>query len=154
MLKRAHCARIHVQVRIAFLKGDLEATTFEETTNRGGCYAFSQGGNNTAGNKNIFWRHPCSPGSCRACLTSTGVTYEQLSSEPVLLSNIAFLPQKKRIQAVRSLRLCDQPGALPECHPLPSSRVTVQLKPGVSPRECDSRCASVSVHQMRGGPHN
>ena len=42
MLKRAHRARIHVQVRIAFLKSDLETATFEETTNRGGGYAFSQ----------------------------------------------------------------------------------------------------------------
>src|SRR5215831_18948262 len=110
MLKRAHCARIHVQVRIAFLKGDLEATTFEETTNRGGCYAFSQGGNNTAGNKYIFWRHPCSPGACRACLTSTGLTYEQLSSELALLSNRVNCSPKRCI-AVPSSRRAFSTGA-------------------------------------------
>ena len=42
MLKGAHRTGIDVQVRIAFLQGDFETTTFEETTNRGGCYAFSQ----------------------------------------------------------------------------------------------------------------
>ena len=42
VLKRAHRARIHVQIRIAFLKCDFETATFEKTTNRGGCYAFSQ----------------------------------------------------------------------------------------------------------------
>src|SRR5882724_10710076 len=42
VLKGAHRTGIHVQVRIAFLQGDFETATFEETTNRGGCYAFSQ----------------------------------------------------------------------------------------------------------------
>jgi len=42
MLKRAHRTRIDVQVRIAFLKCDFETATFEETTNRGGGYSFSQ----------------------------------------------------------------------------------------------------------------
>ena len=32
VLKRAHGARVHVQVWIAFLKGDFETATFEETT--------------------------------------------------------------------------------------------------------------------------
>ena len=42
VLKRAHRAGIDVQVRIALLKGDFETATFEETTDRGGCYAFSK----------------------------------------------------------------------------------------------------------------
>jgi len=42
MLKGAHRARINVQVRIAFLQGDFETATFEETTDRGGSYAFSK----------------------------------------------------------------------------------------------------------------
>src|SRR4029077_5801272 len=61
MLKRAHRAGIHVEVWIAFLERDFETATLEKTTDGGGCYAFSQGGNNTAGDKDIFWRHPCSP---------------------------------------------------------------------------------------------
>src|SRR5229473_2888018 len=40
MLKRAHCTGINVQVRIAFLEGDFETATFEETADRGGSYAF------------------------------------------------------------------------------------------------------------------
>jgi len=39
MLKGAHRARINVQVRIAFLQGDFETATFEETADRGGGYA-------------------------------------------------------------------------------------------------------------------
>ena len=42
VLKRAHRARIHVEVRIEFLQGDFETATFEETTYRGGSYAFSK----------------------------------------------------------------------------------------------------------------
>jgi len=42
MLKWAHRTRIDVQVRIAFLQGDFETATFEETAYRGGSYAFSQ----------------------------------------------------------------------------------------------------------------
>jgi len=43
VLKGAHRTGIHVQVRIAFLaRVTFETATFEETTNRGGCYAFSQ----------------------------------------------------------------------------------------------------------------
>ena len=58
MLKRTHRAGIDVEIRIALLKGDFETATFEETTDGGGSYALSERGNNTAGNKNIFWRHP------------------------------------------------------------------------------------------------
>ncbi len=42
VLKRAHGPRINVEVRIAFLQGDFETATFEETTDRGGSYAFSK----------------------------------------------------------------------------------------------------------------
>ena len=42
VLKRAHGARINVEVRIAFLQGDFETATFEETADRGGSYAFSE----------------------------------------------------------------------------------------------------------------
>jgi len=35
VLKRAHGAGIDVKVRIAFLKGDFETATFEETTDGG-----------------------------------------------------------------------------------------------------------------------
>src|SRR4029077_8001758 len=35
VLKGAHGTGIDVQVRIAFLQGDFETATFEETTNRG-----------------------------------------------------------------------------------------------------------------------
>ena len=58
VLKRTHRAGIDVEIRIALLKGDFESATFEETTDGGGSYALSERGNNTAGNKNIFWRHP------------------------------------------------------------------------------------------------
>ena len=58
MLKRAHRTGIDVEVRIAFLDGDFETATFEETTDGGSCNALAERGNNTAGNKNIFWRHP------------------------------------------------------------------------------------------------
>jgi hypothetical protein len=58
VLKRTHRAGIDVEIRIALLKGDLESATFEETTDGGGSYALPERGNNTAGNKNIFWRHP------------------------------------------------------------------------------------------------
>src|SRR5262249_27584953 len=42
VLKRTHRAGIDVEIRIALLKGDFETATFEETTDGGGCYAFSQ----------------------------------------------------------------------------------------------------------------
>jgi hypothetical protein len=42
MLKRAHGAGIDVEIGVAFLNGDFEAATFEETADRGGSYAFSQ----------------------------------------------------------------------------------------------------------------
>src|SRR5229473_3236595 len=42
VLKGAHRARINIQVRIAFLQGDFEAATFEETADRGGSYALSK----------------------------------------------------------------------------------------------------------------
>jgi hypothetical protein len=42
VLKRTHGAGVHVEVWIALLQGDLETATFEETTDRGGCYAFSE----------------------------------------------------------------------------------------------------------------
>src|SRR5208282_3967554 len=58
VLKWAHRAGINVQVRIAFLKGDFEAATFEETTDGGSCNSLSKRRNNAAGNKYIFWRHP------------------------------------------------------------------------------------------------
>ena len=58
VLKRAHRAGIHVQVRITFLKVDLETATFEETTDGRCRYALAERRNNTASYKNIFWRHP------------------------------------------------------------------------------------------------
>ena len=42
VLIRAHRAGIDVQVRIAFLKGDFETATFEETTDGGSCNALSK----------------------------------------------------------------------------------------------------------------
>ena len=42
VLKRTHGAWINVEVRIALLQGDFETATFEETTDRGGSYAFSE----------------------------------------------------------------------------------------------------------------
>ena len=42
VLKGAHRTGINVQVRIAFLQGDLKTATFEETADRGGSNAFSQ----------------------------------------------------------------------------------------------------------------
>jgi len=42
VLKRAHRTGIDVQVRIAFLNGDFEAATFEETTDRGCCNALAE----------------------------------------------------------------------------------------------------------------
>ena len=58
VLVRAHGTGIDIQVRIAFLNGDLETTTFEETTDRGSSNALTERGNNTASYKDIFWRHP------------------------------------------------------------------------------------------------
>jgi len=42
VLKGAHRARINIQVRIAFLQGDFETATFEETADGGGSYALSK----------------------------------------------------------------------------------------------------------------
>ena len=42
VLKRAHGAGIHVEVRVAFLQGDFKAATFEETSDGGGSYALAQ----------------------------------------------------------------------------------------------------------------
>src|SRR6266446_1801236 len=42
MLKRAHRTWINVEVRVAFLQGDFETATFEETADRGGSYALSK----------------------------------------------------------------------------------------------------------------
>jgi hypothetical protein len=58
MLKGTHGARVHIQVGIAFLQGDFESATFEQTADGGGSYALAEGRNNTAGNKYIFRRHP------------------------------------------------------------------------------------------------
>jgi hypothetical protein len=58
VLVGAHGARIDIQVRVAFLNGDLETATFEETTDRGSCNALTKRRNNPASNKDIFWRHP------------------------------------------------------------------------------------------------
>ncbi|MGB9472504.1 MAG: hypothetical protein WBQ59_24380, partial [Candidatus Acidiferrum sp.] len=58
VLKGAHRTGIDVQVRIAFLDSDSKAATFEETSDGRSCYALAKRRNNTAGNKNIFWRHP------------------------------------------------------------------------------------------------
>jgi len=58
VLIRAHGAGIHVQIRVTFLDGDFKAATFEETADRRCRYALAERRNNTAGYKNIFWRHP------------------------------------------------------------------------------------------------
>ena len=42
VLKGAHRAGIDVQVRIAFLDGDFETATFEETTDGGSCNALAE----------------------------------------------------------------------------------------------------------------
>src|SRR5207302_10941482 len=102
----------HVQVGMACWKRALETATFEQKTNRGGCYAFSQGGHNPAADKNIFRRHPCSPGSHRADPTSTGLTYKQLSAERALLSNPAILPAKSG-HFTRCLPLASTPNSEP-----------------------------------------
>ena len=62
VLIRAHRARIHVQVRIAFLESDSETAALEETANRRRCNTLAQGGYNTTGNKNILRPHPLSSG--------------------------------------------------------------------------------------------
>jgi hypothetical protein len=69
VLIRAHGARIHVQVGIAFLQGYFETAAFQQTPNRRRCYALAQGGYNTTGNKNILRRHPLS--SSRSKITGT-----------------------------------------------------------------------------------
>ena len=62
VLIRAHRARIHVQIWIAFLEGNSETPAFEQAANRRRCHAFAKGGNNTTGNKNILRPHPLSSG--------------------------------------------------------------------------------------------
>ena len=62
VLIRAHRARIHVQVGIAFLESDSETAAFEQAANRRRCNALAQGGYNTTGNKNILRPHPLSSG--------------------------------------------------------------------------------------------
>ena len=58
VLVRTHGAGIDVQVGIALLEGDAETTTFQQAADRGGGYPFSQGGNNTASNKDKLRAHP------------------------------------------------------------------------------------------------
>ena len=53
-----HGAWVHIQVRVTFLDGDFEAATFEKTADGRCRYALAERRNNTAGYKNIFWRHP------------------------------------------------------------------------------------------------
>ncbi len=60
VLIRAHGARIHVQIRIAFLECDSETAAFQKTANRRRCNTLAQGGYNTTGYKNILRRHPLS----------------------------------------------------------------------------------------------
>src|ERR1700684_1480674 len=57
MLKRRHRSRIHVQIRIELHQVDFEATTFEETADRGGGKTLAEAGHNSAGHKNVLCRH-------------------------------------------------------------------------------------------------
>ena len=73
VLIRAHRARIHVQVGIAFLEGNSETPAFEQAANRRRCHAFAQGGYNTTGNKNILRPHPLSSGRLKNTGCRTGL---------------------------------------------------------------------------------
>ncbi|MNY18657.1 hypothetical protein D3C86_1520530 [compost metagenome] len=57
MLNRAHGARIHVDVRVQFHDGNVEATGFKNSRQRGCGNAFTQRGYNPAGHKNIVRCH-------------------------------------------------------------------------------------------------
>ena len=54
VLERAHGSGIDVQVGIELLKGDLQAAALEQTTQTRRRDPLAQGGNHTAGYKNIF----------------------------------------------------------------------------------------------------
>ena len=54
VLKRAHRARIDVQVGIEFLKHHLEPSVFEQGAQRRGREPFSQGTDHATGDKNVF----------------------------------------------------------------------------------------------------
>ena len=62
VLIRAHRARIHVQIWIAFLESNPETPAFKQAANRRRCDTFSKGRNNATGNKNILRPHPLSSG--------------------------------------------------------------------------------------------
>ena len=79
VLKRTHRARIDVDVRIELDEGHLEAASFEDCSQRGGCNALAQRRNDTAGHANKF-----SHGSHRRRRITTGV--QSTGSEGLLAS--------------------------------------------------------------------
>src|SRR6184192_3903948 len=99
MLKRAHGAGIHVQIRIAFLKGDLETATFEEAAT-----PFPNEETTPPVTKIYFGAIRVARVWNRACLPSTGLTYMQLSSEPPRLSNPTVLLDGVWLRADRLAR--------------------------------------------------
>jgi hypothetical protein len=56
VLVGTHRPGVHVQVGIALLERDAQATAFQQTRDGGCCETFAEGGDNAAGNKNKFRR--------------------------------------------------------------------------------------------------
>ena len=57
MLDRVHSTRIHVDVWIEFLAGNLVASHFEQTTKGGSSDTFTKTGYDTACDKHVLNRH-------------------------------------------------------------------------------------------------
>src|SRR5207302_668844 len=58
VLKRAHGAGVHVQVRIEFLTRDFQAAAFQQATDRSARNPFPQRGYDAAGNEYVFSHFP------------------------------------------------------------------------------------------------
>ena len=57
VLNRVHGAGVNVDVRVKLLHSYFVATGFQKTSQRSCCDAFTETGYNTAGDKDVFYRH-------------------------------------------------------------------------------------------------
>ena len=55
VLVRAHRARVHVNVGVELLRGDLEAPRLQQPSQRGGRYPLPQPGDDASGDENVLW---------------------------------------------------------------------------------------------------
>jgi len=99
MLKWAHGTRIHINIGIQFNHGDFKAARLENGAQRCRCDAFSQRGNNTAGNKYKFG-HNLGGTRRKRCLVDGVVNYQIFAQTTIKVSeNSRPIAQDSFLQA-------------------------------------------------------